>query len=97
MKNNQEEDPDEEERPLALLIRAKRQWHGTLPMTQKELARRTGMTVRQLKHYETVRELPRSLKALLVIASALELRVDDLIAPWHKRSIQGRIAGANER
>ncbi len=78
--NNSEEPCDE--RPLALLIGAKRQWHGAQPMTQRELAARAGISLRQVKHYETCRTLPRALDSILRIAQALDITVDELIPLW---------------
>ncbi len=80
--NNLEELGDE--RPLALLIQAKRQLHGVQPMTQRELAAHAGISVRQVKHYETCRALPRALDSVLRIAEALGLTVDELIPHWMK-------------
>lgn len=52
-----------------------------MPMTQKELAEKSGLSIRQVQYYEQCRELPQSVKSLLQIAQALDLTIDDLLAP----------------
>lgn len=94
--NYKEEQDTGDERPLALLIRSQRQWHGDQPLTQKELAERAGISVRQLKHYETRRDLPRAVEAMLCIAEALEVTIDELITPWLKASATGHVVRDNE-
>ena len=87
--NNNQEEPRVDKRPLALLIRSKRQWHGTRPMTQAELANRAGVTVRQLKYYESCRELPAAVAALRRIAAGLDLQIEDLIPEWTRAGRDG--------
>lgn len=83
-------------KPLALHIRARRQWYGETGLTQDQLAKLAGITPTLLGSYETRRELPRGLQVLIAISVALELPLQALIDPRHfndiRRQVQDRLA-----
>ena len=72
---------EEEPQFLAFHIRRFRQWYGEKSLEQDELAKLTGVSKRQLRRYESCRELPPGLSTLLSIAIALEQPLESIIAP----------------
>lgn len=66
---------------LALHIRRLRQWHGEQGLTQAELAKRAGVSQRQLSRYETARALPTEFADLAKIAAALAVPLSAILAP----------------
>ena len=81
----------DESRPLALHIRARRQWYGKLGISQADLARLSGVPLRQLQRYETARELPDAIATLLKICFALRVPLLDLIAQDLREEIEADI------
>jgi len=74
----------EDLKPLVFHIRSHRQWHGLKPMTQKELANKSGVPIKRLMSYEGRREIPSSIQTLFSIAKALNTTMEELIAPHIK-------------
>ncbi|MBT9559381.1 MAG: helix-turn-helix transcriptional regulator [Myxococcales bacterium] len=50
-------------------------------LTQRELARRVGLTARQLYRYEHRTKLPEPVRRLFLLAAALGVSADELIQP----------------
>ena len=71
---------EEEPQFLALHIRRLRQWYGEKSLKQDELAKLAGVSKRQLRRYESCRELPPGLSIPLSIAIALEQPLESIIA-----------------
>lgn len=74
--------------PIVYHIRSLRQWHGSHSLSQRELARRSGLSARQLRRYESARRLPSSLRVLILIALALDVSVEELLAPDLMRALR---------
>jgi hypothetical protein len=66
---------------LAFHIRRRRHFHGDRRLSQAELAAVAGVCPRVLRSYERTKSLPRSVRNILTIALALEIPVEELIAP----------------
>lgn len=66
--------------PLALHIRAKRQWYPRRELTQDELAQLADVSTRQLRRLERARQLPEAVDSILRLAMALSLSIEELIA-----------------
>ena len=61
----------------ALLIQARRSLHIEGTMTQKDMARLAGITLREIRRWETAEELPRDVEVFLRIADARNNASDD--------------------
>lgn len=72
---------EQEPRPLALHVRRRRQWYAKRPLTQKELADLSGLDERRVRAYETSRSLYPEIEALIRLARALRVAVEELVAP----------------
>lgn len=83
--------------PLALHIRRLRQFHGDKQMSKQELANLVGLSVRRLAHYESCRELPQAVMTLLTISTALEVPLQDLIAPDVHADVNARVEERREQ
>lgn len=66
---------------LALHVRRRRQWYRGRPLAQAELAALAGLSSRQVRAFERCRKLPAAVDTLLSIAVALEISLEELIAP----------------
>jgi len=75
-------------RPLALTIRRLRQSRPRLPLTQAELALRSGVPERQIARYERRRKLPSAIETLLRLARALDLPMEYLVNPALRIAVQ---------
>jgi transcriptional regulator with XRE-family HTH domain len=87
-KDNKKLDDD---RQLVLHIRKLRQWYGKRPLTQQELAEMADISGRQLRNYESARQLPRVVKALLSVAIAMKVPFEDLISPTVREKLSAEI------
>lgn len=67
--------------PLALHIRRLRQWSGEQGLSQEELAQLAGLSLRQVRRYESNRALPQVLVALLSLGLALKVPIEELVNP----------------
>lgn len=68
-------------RPLALHIRRLRQWFGDRGLLQAELAFLSGVSLRLVRKYEATRRLPRAVEAVVAMSLALDVSIEQLIAP----------------
>jgi transcriptional regulator with XRE-family HTH domain len=66
---------------LALHVRRNRTWYRDAPLEQAELALLAGISGRQVRSYECAKRLPAAIDTLLAMAIALEVKIEDLIAP----------------
>ena len=78
----------------ALTLRHKRRWHGGDGLSQRELARRVGLTARQLYRYEHRTTLPEPVRRLLLFAAALGVTVEDLIQPDVMARLRSEVASS---
>ena len=77
--------------PLVLHIRSLRQWHGDQGISQSELAYLAGITPRLLHDYEAAPALPSAVRTLMSLAIALEIPIEQLIAPQIRDELQAAI------
>ncbi len=63
-----------------LQLRRLRHLHPDGPLTQSDLARRSGLTRKQVEHYETLATVPRAYRALIALADTLGVTVDELFS-----------------
>lgn len=80
----------------ALTLRHKRRWHGGTGLSQRELARRVGLTARQLYRYEHRTKLPEPVRRLLMLAAALDLTVEELIQPSVLEALRADVAARTD-
>lgn len=78
--------------PLVLHLRRRRFLHGERQLGQAELAALAGISVRQLRTYETSTRLPRAVVSLLAVAVALGVHMEDIVADRTLREIRESIA-----
>lgn len=83
--------PDHIEGPLAYHVRRYRQQYGTRGISQNLLAMIAHVSRFSIEDLESTSRLRPSIELLLRVALALHCRVDDLIAPDHKRNIEAEI------
>lgn len=83
--------------PLALHIRALRQWHGEHGLEQAELAELAGISRHALYRLENCRELPPIIAALFAVAYALGVAPDALLDPRERARIETAVAARRER
>lgn len=83
--------PHNEPHPPALTIRHKRRWLNGTGLSQRELARRVGLTARQLYRYEHRTKLPEPVRRLFLLAAALGVTADDLIQPDVLRALRSEV------
>ena len=83
--------------PLALHIRALRQWHGEHGLEQAELAELAGISRHALYRLENCRELPPTIAALFAVAYALGVAPDALLDPRERARIETAVAARRER
>jgi transcriptional regulator with XRE-family HTH domain len=81
------------ERPLALLVTARREWFGDYGITQTELAKLTGVSLATIRRLESTRALPASIEGLLALAIAFGCQIESLVDPREMERIRKRIAG----
>lgn len=84
--------PEAARSPLAFHLRRLRQWHGDKGLMQAELAYLSGVSLRFLRGYEGARKLPRNIKALIALSLALEVPIEELIAPQLTDALRGGVA-----
>ena len=82
---------DDIEGPLAYHVRRYRQQYGTRGISQNLLAMIAHVSRFSIEDLESTSKLRPSIELLLRVALALHCRVDDLIAPDHKRNIEAEI------
>lgn len=82
---------DDREGPLAYHVRRYRQQYGTRGISQNLLAMIAHVSRFSVEDLESTSKLRPSIELLLRVAVALRCRVDDLIAPDHKHSIEVEI------
>lgn len=80
----------------ALTLRHRRRWHGGSGISQRELARRVGLTARQLYRYEHRTVLPEPVRRLLMLATALGLTVEDLVQPSVLEAVRADVAARTD-
>lgn len=83
--------------PLALHIRALRQWHGAHGLEQAELAELAGVSRHALYRLENCRELPPTIEAFFAVAYALGISPDALLDPRERARIEAAVAARRER
>ncbi len=81
IQTDEERAHESDDRRLALHVRRRRQWYRQGQLDQAQLASIAGLSGRQVRSYERCRKLPAAIDALLAIAIALEVSIEDLIAP----------------
>ena len=80
--------------PLALHIRALRQWHGEHGLEQAELA---GISRHVLYRLESCRVLPPTIEAFFAVAYALGISPDALLDPRERQRIEAGAAARREQ
>ena len=83
--------------PLALHIRALRQWHGEHGLEQAELAELAGISRHVLYRLESCRELPPTIEAFFAVAYALGVSPDALLDPRERQRIEVGVAARREQ
>ena len=86
-----------DERPLALHVKARREWFGESGISQPELARLTGVSMATIRRLETARQLPASIDGLLALSIAFGCQIESLIDPREMERIRRRITGDDQR
>jgi hypothetical protein len=76
---------------LALHIRRQRQWYRHRPIIQADLAYMAGLSTRILRTYETCRRLPFAIRILYATARALEVPMEQLIAPEIRERLEEQV------
>lgn len=67
--------------PLAFHLRGHRQFYGQTPLSQKEFAELSGLPAWIVRRYEKSRRLPVVFEQILRLALALNVPVNNLVAP----------------
>ncbi len=88
MFNQPQRQATEPPRPLAFHLRARRQWVSEAGLSQEALAALAGVSVRTLRKYEAMRELPEMIDSLLRLAIALRVPFERLIDPHLLESLR---------
>lgn len=78
--------------PLVLHLRRRRLLHGEKKLGQAELAALAGISVRQLRLYETSSRLPRAVANLLALALIFDVHIEDLVAESAARIVKAGVA-----
>lgn len=83
--------------PLALHIRALRQWSGEHGLEQAELAELAGVSRHALHRLENCRQLPVVVETLFAVAYALGVELEELLDPRVRQRIASEVASRREQ
>lgn len=88
---NRPESHEKSSQRLVFHIRRLRQWFEDRPLSQGELAERSGVPARTLRTLEQRRSLPKAIEMMLRISIALNVPLDKLIDPASRREVEEQL------